>query len=110
MIANICSSPVPISVVWCVFEALASAACLMKNGDLPGENREDWDTIYHRDIKLLNSMSPLTWNDRMELTRFIVFLDFPDQNVWKNIPVPRVRLSILKMSGTNTQSSLQILE
>jgi hypothetical protein len=61
VIANTGGSPVPISVIWCIFEALASAACIMKDSHLPrDENVEDWDTIYHRDLNSLNSRCTFT--------------------------------------------------
>ncbi|KAK3708762.1 hypothetical protein LTR37_011283 [Vermiconidia calcicola] len=47
---------IPSAVLWCVFEALVSVACLLRDGCLPVEARDQaWPgEIFHRDIKPSN--------------------------------------------------------
>lgn len=62
---------VPERQVWCIFEALIDALCLLKCGGLPGgTKRAGWKGILHRDLKPAN-----------------VFLSSPsDQGSWEGIP------------------------
>ena len=55
-------SHIPTLAMWCIFEALFSAACLMRDGCLPGEPLpgRPMGTIFHRDIKPSNGIVPST--------------------------------------------------
>ncbi|KAK4543946.1 hypothetical protein LTR36_004720 [Oleoguttula mirabilis] len=66
---------IPASAIWCFFEALAAAACLMRDGALPGQQPPgDWEgEVVHMDIKPIN-----------------VFLDTAHQDRWRTIPMAKL--------------------
>lgn len=67
---------IPVRVLWSIFEALASAVCLMHKGYLPGSQaplKENFTPFVHRDIKPDN-----------------VFLADPDETFWPQIPVAKM--------------------
>ncbi|RMX94984.1 hypothetical protein D0868_11987 [Hortaea werneckii] len=42
--------------IWSAFEAMARAACLMKNGSVINASPAKWERLVHRDIKPANSV------------------------------------------------------
>ena len=56
---NFCSDSIrhiPTPVIWCIFEALVSVACLMRDGHIPTDMPPNgWaGSMLHRDIKPKN--------------------------------------------------------
>jgi serine/threonine protein kinase len=76
------SSRIPERALWCVFEALSGALCLLSNRRLPthdmGVETEDDEipkppVIFHRDLKPYN-----------------IFLADPSKETWSGVPMPKV--------------------
>ncbi|RMY58165.1 hypothetical protein D0865_02749 [Hortaea werneckii] len=45
---------IPARFIWSAFEAMARAACLMKNGSVINASPAEWERLVHRDIKPAN--------------------------------------------------------
>ncbi|KAI7211122.1 hypothetical protein KC333_g7842 [Hortaea werneckii] len=45
---------IPARFIWSAFEAMARAACLMKNGSVINSSPAEWERLVHRDIKPAN--------------------------------------------------------